>query len=113
MHELSITHSILAIALEKANGVQASRVTEINLIIGELAGIVDDCVEFYFGLISKDTIAAQASLSFHQTPIRLRCRSCAAAFSPSDRDWACPNCRQQNVEIISGRECYVDSIEVD
>ena len=34
MHELSITQSILSIALEKANEVQASRVIEINLIIG-------------------------------------------------------------------------------
>ena len=113
MHELSITQSILSIALEKADEVQASRVTEINLVIGELSGVVDECVEFYFGLISKDTIAAQASLSFHQTPIRLRCRSCAAAFSPNNLDWACPNCREQKLEIISGRECYVDSIEVD
>jgi len=113
MHELSITQNILSIALEKANEVQASKVTKINLIIGELSGIVNECVEFYFDLISKDTIAAQASLSFHQPPIQLRCRSCAAVFSPNNLDWACPNCHEAKIEIISGRECYVDSIEVD
>ena len=94
MHEFSITQSILSIALGKANEVQASKVTKINLIIGELSGIVDECVKFYFDLLSKDTIAAQASLSFHQPLIQLRCRSCAVLFSSNNLDWACPICRE-------------------
>ena len=113
MHEFSITQSILSIALEKANTANASRVSKINLVIGELSGIVDECVEFYFDFLSKDTIAAQASLSFQHPPIRLRCRSCATVFSPDDLNWACPNCREQAIEIISGRECYVESVEVE
>ena len=113
MHEFSITQSILSIALEKANAVKASRVSQINLVIGELSGIVDECVEFYFDFLSKDTIAAQASLSFHHPPTRLRCRNCATVFSPDNLDWVCPNCHEPKIEIISGRECYVESIEVD
>lgn len=113
MHELSITQSVLSITLEKANAVKASRVSQINLVIGELSGIVDDCVDFYFGFLAKDTIAAQASLSFRHPPTRLRCRNCATVFSPDNLDWACPNCHEPKIEILSGRECYVESIEVD
>ena len=113
MHELSITQSILSIALEQAKAVQAKKLTKINLTIGELSGIVDECVEFYFELLSKDTIAAEASLSFHQSPTKLRCRNCDITFLPDNLDWACPNCQEQKIEIISGRECYVESIEVD
>ncbi len=113
MHELSITQSILSIALEKAEAVQAKKLTKINLTIGELSGIVDECVEFYFELLSKDTIAAGASLCFDRPPIKLRCRNCDTVFSPDKLNWACPNCQEQNIEIISGRECYVSSIEVD
>jgi len=113
MHELSITQGILSIAVEKANEVQASKVTKINLIIGELSGVVNECVEFYFDLLSKDTIAAQASLSFERTPNKLRCRNCATVFSPDNLDWSCPNCHEAGVEVISGRECHVESIEVD
>lgn len=113
MHELSITEGILSIALEQANKAQASKITKINLTIGELSGIVGDCVQFYFDLISKDTIAAEATLSFQQPLTKLRCRNCATTFSPDGLDWACPNCREQKVEIVSGRECFVSSIEVD
>ncbi len=113
MHELSITESILSIALEKAEAVPANKISKINLTIGELSGIVDECVQFYFDLLSKDTIAAEASLSFHQLPTKLRCRNCAITFSPDNLDWACPDCREQKIEIVSGRECYVESIEVE
>ena len=113
MHEFSITQSILSIALEKANKAKADKIIKINLIIGELSGIVDDCVQFYFDFISKDTIAADASLSFKKTPLQLRCRNCATIFSPDNLDWACPNCQEQKIEIISGREAYIESIEVE
>ena len=99
--------------LEKANAAQAGKVSKINLVIGELSGIVDECVEFYFDFLSKDTIAAQASLSFHHPPTRLRCGNCATVFSPDNLNWACPNCQKPKIEIISGRECYVESIEVE
>ena len=113
MHEFSITQSILAIALEKANSAKAKRISRINVVVGELSGIVDDCVQFYFEFINKDTIAEQAELSFRHPPTRLRCRDCGTNFSPRNLDWTCPSCNESKVEIISGRECYVESIEVE
>jgi len=113
LHEFAITESILSIALRKANEAKAKRISKINVVTGELSGIVDECVEFYFDFLNKDTIAAQASLSFHHPPTRLLCRNCSNVFSPSDFDWTCPSCNEQALEIISGRECYVESIEVE
>jgi len=113
LHEFSITQSILSIALEKANSAKASRISRINIVIGELSSIVDECVQFYFDFLGKDTIAAQATLSFQHPPVRLRCRNCTTIFSPDSLDWACPNCHESKIEIISGRECHVESIEVE
>lgn len=112
MHEYSITQSMLSLALEKANEAKANRITQINLVIGELSGIVDECVQFYFDFLSKDTIASGASLSFERKLTKLRCRNCEAVFPPRNYDWSCPDCHDAKVEIISGRECYVESIEV-
>ncbi len=112
MHELSITESILSIALEKANEIKSAKITKINVTIGELSGVVDECVTFYFDFLSKDTIAAGASLGFDRPPLQLRCRNCDRVFSPRN-DWTCPDCREQKIEVVSGRECYVSSIEVE
>jgi len=113
MHEFSITQSMLSLALEKANEAKASKITQINLVIGELSGIVDECVQFYFDFLSKDTIAAGAGLSFERKPTMLRCRKCEAVFAPRNHDWSCPDCHEAGIEIISGRECYMESIEVE
>ncbi len=113
MHELAITQSMLSIALEKAEEAQASRIKRINLIFGDLSGVADESVQFYFDTLSKDTIAAGASLSFQRMPLQLRCRVCSRVFSPDGPDWACPGCNGHQTEMISGSECRVDSIEVE
>ncbi len=115
MHELGITENIISIALDKAGEAQASRVIQVNLVIGELSGIVPDCIQFYFGLLSRDTIAAEAVLRFERIPAQLRCRTCSTVFHPADEHamWSCPECRGQSVEILGGREFYIESLEVE
>ncbi len=113
MHEMAITQSIMSIALEQAQANQAKRISRIDLAIGEMTGIVDECVEFYFGFLSKDTIAAGARLVFEHPPVKLRCRKCGMTFSPAPTAWSCPGCGESGAEIISGRECSVTSIEVE
>jgi hydrogenase nickel incorporation protein HypA/HybF len=112
MHEYSITQSLLELALAKANEAKASRITRINLVIGEMSGVVAECVQTYFDLLSRETIAAGAGLSFEKRPTELRCCRCETIFSPGELDWACPECHEVGIEIVSGRECYMESIEV-
>jgi hydrogenase nickel incorporation protein HypA/HybF len=113
MHEYSITESILSLALEKASEAGASRITRIDLVFGEMSGIVDECVRMYFDLLSKDTIAGGASLEIRRIPVRVRCHRCDKVFIPAEEDWSCPNCHETGIEIISGRECQMESIEVE
>jgi len=113
VHELSVTQGMLDIALEKAKETQASRITRINLVIGEISSIVDDCVQFYFDFLSRDSIASGATLSFTRIPMKVRCRNCKLSFSPNKSLWSCPQCGEWSVEIIAGNEFYIDSIEVE
>jgi len=113
MHEYSITQSMLSLAVEKASEAKASKITRINLVLGELSGIVDECVKFHFDFLSKDTIADGAGLSFTRIATRVRCLNCEQVFLPKNYDWSCTNCHGAGIEIISGRECYVESIEVE
>jgi hydrogenase nickel incorporation protein HypA/HybF len=113
MHEFGITENIINIALNKAGEVQASKITRVNVVIGELSGFVPDCIQFYFDSLSKDTIAQEAVLHFELVPAQLRCRNCSTIFHPQDTSWSCPKCRGQSVEISKGRELYIESIEVE
>ena len=113
MHEMAVTQSILEIAIEHARQAGASRITQINLVVGELSGVVDDAVQFYFDFLSQDTIAQQAQLAFDRRPATYRCRECEKTFHPQGFDWECPSCGALDFEILSGREFEVSSIEIE
>jgi hydrogenase nickel incorporation protein HypA/HybF len=113
MHELGVTENIVNIALTKAGEAQANKVTQIKLVVGELSGFAPDCIQFYFDLLSKDTIAQGAVLHFESVPAQLRCRDCSAIFQAQDTLWACPKCQGRSVEISKGRELYIESMEVE
>jgi hydrogenase nickel incorporation protein HypA/HybF len=113
MHELGITQQVLDIASSKAKEAGALRVNQINLVIGDMSTVIDESVQFYFDFLSKDTIFQGARLSFRRIPIKLKCEGCGNTFVPLPDSWICPKCRQQAVEVIGGKEFYIDSIEVD
>jgi hydrogenase nickel incorporation protein HypA/HybF len=114
MHELAVTQSILDIAQRHADRAGAQRIVAVNLTLGELAGFVDDSIQFYFDFLSKDTPAAGAMLNFERIKSRVRCHQCGAEYAaPDSRLWSCPECDALGGEVIAGREFAVASIEVE
>lgn len=113
MHESVITQNMLTTVLDEAKAASAQKVTRISLIVGELSGVVSECVQFYFDILKKDTIAQEATIEFKPVPAQLRCRDCQAEFHPPDALWACPDCGSYSVEIRGGRDCRIESIEVE
>lgn len=113
MHELSITQSMLDIVLQQAEKSQVKKVTKINLVIGEMTGVVSDSVQFYLDLLTKGTVAEGASVSFTLVPAKAKCRNCRQTFELKEFDWTCPNCQGNIIDVISGKELFVDSIEVE
>jgi hydrogenase nickel incorporation protein HypA/HybF len=113
MHELAVTEEILRVALEHAERAQATRITDVHLVIGDLSTVVDDSVQFYFDFLSPDTIAAGAKLHFTRIPARLRCRQCGTEFEPQERDYHCPQCETLGGEVVAGKEFYLDSMQVE
>jgi len=113
MHELSITQSVLDIALRHAEQAGARRVTRLNLVIGELSSVVDDSVQFYWDIVSRDTIAAGSELHFERVPGTLRCLLCGHTFPLNGRDYACPACGREQVVPAEGDDFRLESIEVE
>ncbi len=113
MHELSVTQSILKIALEHAEQAGAPRVTDLYVVVGQLASIVDDSVQFYWDLISKDTPAEGAQLHFRRISTELLCLNCEQHYTPTREDLACPRCGSIRVKVVAGEEFYLEAIDVE
>jgi hydrogenase nickel incorporation protein HypA/HybF len=110
MHELAVTQSILDIVLRNAG---ARRIKQVNLVIGQFSSIVDDSVQFYWEIISKDSPAEGSRLHFERIPGEMTCRNCGHAFHPNDKTFDCPACSSASVQISKGNEFRVDSIDVE
>ena len=62
MHELSIAGELLEIIYRYAEDAGVSKVSSVNLRIGELSGIYPDSLEFAFEVLSEGKITENADL---------------------------------------------------
>jgi hydrogenase nickel incorporation protein HypA/HybF len=113
MHELPVTESILSIATRHAQDAGAPRITDVYLVIGQLSSIVDDSVQFYWDILSKDTLAEGAQLHFRRIPTEMVCQNCNHRYGPEGDDLACPRCGGVNIKVVAGEEFFLEAIDVE
>lgn len=113
MHELSVTKSILNICENEATIGDFKKINKINLCVGEITGLVPDCINYYFNIISKGTVAEDAVININRIRIKIRCLECKYDGVMDKREYLCPNCKGRNFNIVNGNEFYLESIEVD
>lgn len=113
MHELSITESLLEIALRHADSAGAKRISDLYLVIGQLSSIVDDSVKFYWDIVANGTIAEGATLHFQRIPTEILCLDCDRQYNPTDNQMACPDCESINIRILTGEEFFLEAINVE
>ncbi len=127
MHEFPAAQNILDIAVDEAKKAGASRITAINIVIGELSSFIDESIQMYFDIISEGTAAHGAKLVFKRIPAVFACRRCGSEFSlkrggsrssHEDRIGGpgaviCPHCGGNGVLAEKARDFYIDSVEVD
>ena len=108
MHELAVTQSILSIVLEKAQEAKAKKITNVELLVGRLTGYVPECIKLQFDILSHNTVAANANLTFHQPAAKLYCRRCKQEYTTDSFDLVF-----RGLEIVTGgqREHSPDVLE--
>jgi hydrogenase nickel incorporation protein HypA/HybF len=109
MHELSLTQSIVDSVAERFGD---TPVVAVRLEIGRLSGVVVDSIRFCFDLVAEGTTLDGARLEIVEPPGRGRCRECATIFDIDDPFVLCPPCGSANVEVLSGRELRILSVEL-
>jgi hydrogenase nickel incorporation protein HypA/HybF len=113
MHELSVTESVLRIALKHAQSPKYCRVTDVYLVIGRLSTIVDDSVQFYWNFVAEGTAAEGSKLHFRRIPAEMFCQECELCYVPAEGELVCPKCGGYQVRVVSGDQFYVEAIEVE
>jgi hydrogenase nickel incorporation protein HypA/HybF len=110
VHELSLSSAIVNTVVKHSGG---RRVTLVNLRVGRLRQVIPDTLQFYFQFVSRDTPCEGARLEQEVVEARLRCLPCARQWEIEIPAFRCPTCGGSDVEIASGNEFEVESIEVE
>jgi hydrogenase nickel incorporation protein HypA/HybF len=113
MHEMSIAMNIVEIAEERARVERAKRVVEMELEVGELAGVVYDALDFALASAVKNTMLEYARILVGKVPGLAQCQQCQHEYPTGDYFSACPVCGSFMTEITRGRELRVKSITVE
>jgi hydrogenase nickel incorporation protein HypA/HybF len=110
MHELSLSTAVVNTVVKHAQG---RPVSVVNLRVGQLRQVIPDSLAFYFEFVARDTVCEGARLEQEVIEARLRCRPCGLEWAIEIPAFRCPSCGGSEVEIASGDEFEVESIEVE
>jgi len=113
VHELSVTQSLVDMVLEEAQKREIKKVTKVTIVIGELTGLESESIQFYFGVLSENTVAEGAELVFKKIKAQFKCGQCGNIFERVNFTFNCHVCGSTGVLVDKGKEFYIESIEVE
>lgn len=114
MHEMGIAMKIAEIATAALpETMKDAKVEKVNLRIGKLSAIVPSSLNFCFQAVAKDTPLENATLHIEDVPITMRCQTCRHEWNCEELAFTCDACQKGPVDIITGRELDVVSIEIE
>ncbi len=114
MHEMGIAAEIVRIAVESIPEEMAgSKVARVNLRVGRLAAVVSESLRFCFEIVAKETPAEGAQLDIQQVAVVAQCDACDHQWEIENAAFSCPRCGSGTIEMLSGRELDIDSIELE
>jgi hydrogenase nickel incorporation protein HypA/HybF len=111
MHEYSVTRELVDLCNREAEQHDMQHIHCVYIKIGKFTGFSADAIRFYFEYLCPGTRCENAELIFRDMPIQIKCRSCLKTSTIEEPVMICPVCQGSDLEIMSGRELAVESIE--
>jgi hydrogenase nickel incorporation protein HypA/HybF len=118
MHELSIVASIVDTVTETVAALphtsKGARVLEVRLRVGALASVVEDSLQFCYGIATEGTALEGSKLVVNVLPVVMHCVGCGEDVELEGlQSFRCPKCGEPCFDLRQGRELEIDSIEIE
>jgi hydrogenase nickel incorporation protein HypA/HybF len=114
MHEMSLMSSVFDVintTLEKH--IEVEKVLRVKLKVGEFTNAQPSALEFAFQAFAQGTKVEGAVFELEILPVIARCTKCNHEFEIKGIAFCCTQCKDYGIEIISGRELLLESLEVE
>lgn len=122
MHESVIAKAIVNSVLRHAEENSVQFVEIVYLKIGELAFLNPEQLLFWIRNGFQETVAQNAKVDIESIRAEIKCESCKyqghlkmdddAIYHYQTPIFSCPKCNKSTIDIIHGREMYIEKIQV-
>jgi hydrogenase nickel incorporation protein HypA/HybF len=113
MRELQVIRLIFDQVLRTVKKEEENRITDFHIALGELSELDPASIQTQWRKLRKGTLAEQAQLHFRLIPAEAQCMACFSKYRPVDKKILCPSCGSFGAKILTGEECYLESIEME
>jgi len=116
MHEMSVLMSIFETVeetLKKQFDNAEVKVEKIILQVGKLSMVVPEALQFAFTVAREGTIFQKAVLDIKEIPLVAVCNECGEQITMDRPVFTCTECDSFDLHIISGRELFIESVEIE
>lgn len=110
MREFHIAKIFLDRAIRQFNGRQP---TQINLALGELSELNQEALQEQWLSLTRGTPWEHTLLHIRLIPAEVQCMACFSKYHPMDKKILCPRCGSFGAKILTGEECYLESIATE
>jgi hydrogenase nickel incorporation protein HypA/HybF len=111
MHETRIACDLARMILEVARSEGLQRITRVNLKFGQMIQIVPDIFRHAFAAATEGTIAEHTEVFIEIIPVSVRCENCRKEADLTGLIFRCSYCGGSMLEVIRGKEMFIQSME--
>ena len=113
MHEASLAHALVELALSHAKAADTRRVVRIVVEIGTLSHVDANALCFVYDLAARGTLLEGAALQIERPQGHAYCLDCEAVVGIDRRGDDCPDCGGVRLLAQGGDELRLKELEVE
>lgn len=100
--------------METLESYPGARVKEVRLRVGVLAAVVEDSLQFCYGMAAEGTPLEGSRLVVKLVPVMMHCARCEADVEIEGvQSFRCPRCDEPCGDLRQGRELEIEAIEIE
>jgi hydrogenase nickel incorporation protein HypA/HybF len=113
VHEVALAQAVWRqVAAEMARH-EGRTLLSVRLLVGKWSGADPESLEFALQILAGESSWPKAAFQIRTEPLGLACGKCGRKFEPEELNLACPGCRSLDVEVVKGKDVYVESLEIE
>ena len=113
MHEISLMSEMVTLLAASAQENNIREITRVKLVVGKMTMALPDALRLAFEVFKGEPpLSFSAMLEIEERETLGKCQACGHSFILTDNYlFVCPACESVRIDILSGRELFIDHFE--